>query len=335
MVTGQRRLFEIDDAHALDDGNEVRQLKIADVTPHKDEGSWCPVSKGDEEPLRPSDDELACEIGSTENRLIQSVPEGAGHVTLDTGSLSVLSVNVSEGSVEPSLEVVFERNIQLPEVTFGESLRAIWDANMDEDEHEALPSERIRDPLPMSKNTSFLNENSTLKHTPKFRRGLLLRVQQTGSGVGDRLGKVGKDFFRRLTRSDSSNAQELIPDEIYSFTVINLPLVNQTRTTRIASNLALSQDKTEYWMPALPWRCIEQVTFFHLHANIANQYDSYLNMNGSTVGLYQNAGSIRDVKHWQRRFDTETRHQPVRSAGPARRQHRRLNVQGLAAGTTR
>jgi len=36
-----------------------------------------------------------------------------------------------------------------------------------------------------------------------------------------------------------------------------LPLVEQTRKTRIAKRLEDSKDKTEFWMPALPWRCIE------------------------------------------------------------------------------
>jgi hypothetical protein len=86
---------------------------------------------------------------------------------------------------------------------------------------------------------------------------ILSKVHQTGMGVGDRLGKAGKGFLGKITRSDSSTARELVPDEAYTCTVINLPLVKQTRTTRIARRLELSKDKTEFWMPALPWRCIE------------------------------------------------------------------------------
>lgn len=41
-------------------------------------------------------------------------------------------------------------------------------------------------------------------------------------------------------------------------------------------------------MPALPWRCID-----------------YLNMQCEQEGLYRVPGSGRDVKFWQRRFDTE------------------------------
>lgn len=86
---------------------------------------------------------------------------------------------------------------------------------------------------------------------------LLSNISQTGKGVGDRLGKAGKGFFNKMTRSGSSNEREVVPEENYVCTTINLPLVAQTRKTRIAKRLELSRDKTEFWMPALPWRCIE------------------------------------------------------------------------------
>lgn len=110
----------------------------------------------------------------------------------------------------------------------------------------AVRSDRGGPPMPSSH--SF-RDGTTLQ--------ILSKVHQTGMGVGDRLGKAGKGFFGKITRSDSSNARELVPDEVYTCTVINLPLVKQTRTTRIARRLELSKDKTEFWMPALPWRCIE------------------------------------------------------------------------------
>ncbi|KAJ9655155.1 hypothetical protein H2198_005930 [Neophaeococcomyces mojaviensis] len=117
---------------------------------------------------------------------------------------------------------------------------------------------------------------------------LFANIQQTGRGMSDRLGKAGRGFFSKMTRSGSTNERELVPDENYVCTTINLPLVKQTRKTRIAKKLELSKDKTEYWMPALPWRCID-----------------YLNMQCEQEGLYRVPGSGRDVKFWQRRFDTE------------------------------
>jgi hypothetical protein len=86
---------------------------------------------------------------------------------------------------------------------------------------------------------------------------LLSNIHQTGRGMGDRLGKAGKGFLGKITRSGSSNERELVTDDTYTCTVINLPLIKQTRRTRIAKRLELSRDKTEFWMPALPWRCIE------------------------------------------------------------------------------
>jgi len=89
---------------------------------------------------------------------------------------------------------------------------------------------------------------------------LLSNLQHTSKGAADRLGKAGKGFFGKITRSGSSTERELVTDDTYQCSVISLPLVRQTRKTRIAKKLSLSKDKTEYWMPALPWRCIEYVT---------------------------------------------------------------------------
>jgi hypothetical protein len=86
---------------------------------------------------------------------------------------------------------------------------------------------------------------------------LFSNIHQTGRGMGDRLGKAGKGFLGKITRSGSSNERELVTDDTYTCTIINLPLVKQTRQTRIAKRMELSNDKTEFWMPALPWRCIE------------------------------------------------------------------------------
>ncbi|RMZ89244.1 hypothetical protein DV736_g3526, partial [Chaetothyriales sp. CBS 134916] len=121
---------------------------------------------------------------------------------------------------------------------------------------------------------------------------LLSNISHTRKGVGDRIGKAGKGLFGKITRSGSNNERETgiaAIEEGYSLRTINLPLVQQTRKTRIAQRLESSRDKTEFWMPALPWRCID-----------------YLNMNGcEEEGLYRIPGSGKEVKHWQRRFDTE------------------------------
>ncbi|KAF2090818.1 Rho GTPase activation protein [Saccharata proteae CBS 121410] len=115
-------------------------------------------------------------------------------------------------------------------------------------------------------------------------------IRTSSTKAADGLGKAGRGIFGKLTRSGSSHEKEApVLDENYICKVINLPLVEQTRKTRISKKLAASKDKTEFWMPALPWRCID-----------------YLNMNGcEEEGLYRVPGSGKDVKYWQMRFDKE------------------------------
>lgn len=81
--------------------------------------------------------------------------------------------------------------------------------------------------------------------------------------------------------------RDAVDDEHYQLKVINLPLVEQTRLTRISKRLEDSRDKTEFWMPAFPWRAID-----------------YLNYKGCEVeGLYRVPGSGPQIKKWQRKFD--------------------------------
>lgn len=118
---------------------------------------------------------------------------------------------------------------------------------------------------------------------------LFSNLKHSSSGAADRLGKAGKGFFGKITRSGSTNERELVTDDTYVCSVINLPLIEQARKTRIAKKLEDCRDKTEFWMPALPYRCVD-----------------YLNFKGcEEEGLYRVPGSGREVKHWQRRFDSE------------------------------
>ncbi|KAF7906804.1 hypothetical protein EAF00_001082 [Botryotinia globosa] len=103
-------------------------------------------------------------------------------------------------------------------------------------------------------------------------------------------GAIHKNLFGKGGRSGSSTHKEpSVDDEHYVLKVINKPLVEQTRLTRISKRLEDSRDKTEFWMPSFPWRAID-----------------YLNYKGSDVeGLYRIPGSGPQVKKWQRRFDEE------------------------------
>lgn len=102
---------------------------------------------------------------------------------------------------------------------------------------------------------------------------------------------LGKGLFNKVGRSGSTTEKEpVVDDDHYVLKVINLPLIEQTRLTRISKKLEDSRDKTEFWMPAFPWRAID-----------------YLNYRGTeTEGLYRVPGSGPQIKRWQRRFDEGT-----------------------------
>lgn len=95
-------------------------------------------------------------------------------------------------------------------------------------------------------------------------------------------------LFGKAQRSALASEKEpVVDDEHYVVKVINLPLIEQTRLTRISKRLEDSRDKTEFWMPAFPWRAID-----------------YLNYKGCDVeGLYRVPGSGPQIKKWQRKFD--------------------------------
>lgn len=86
---------------------------------------------------------------------------------------------------------------------------------------------------------------------------LFNNIKQSSTGAADRIGKAGKGFFGKITRSGSTNERELINDDNYVCSVINLPIIEQARRTRISKRLEDCKDKTEFWMPALPYRCVE------------------------------------------------------------------------------
>jgi hypothetical protein len=105
------------------------------------------------------------------------------------------------------------------------------------------------------------HQNSMLSSTSLSQvtsSALFTNIKQTSSGAADRLGRAGKGFLGKFTRTGTSTERvEIVTDDNYVCSVINLPLVEQTRRTRISKRLEASKDKTEFWMPALPWRCIE------------------------------------------------------------------------------
>lgn len=100
-------------------------------------------------------------------------------------------------------------------------------------------------------------------------------------------GALSKGLFGKGRTGSTNEKEQPVDDEHYELKVINKPLIEQTRLTRISKRLEDSRDKTEFWMPAFPWRAID-----------------YLNYKGSDVeGLYRVPGSGPQIKKWQRRFD--------------------------------
>ncbi|KAJ6139834.1 hypothetical protein N7471_006320 [Penicillium samsonianum] len=153
------------------------------------------------------------------------------------------------------------------------------------------PPERQADTVSLRKERSHGNmvASGSLSQVSGASATIFSNLKSSSSGTADRIGKAGKGFFSKITRSGSTNEREMITDDSYTCSVINLPLIEQARKTRIAKKLEDCRDKTEFWMPALPYRSID-----------------YLNFKGcEEEGLYRVPGSGREVKHWQRRFDTE------------------------------
>lgn len=84
-------------------------------------------------------------------------------------------------------------------------------------------------------------------------------IKNTTTRAAEGIGKAGSRLIgRKINNKPSGNfAKESEDNREYVLEVLKLPLIEQTRVTRIAKRLENSKDKTEFWMPALPWRCIE------------------------------------------------------------------------------
>ncbi|KAK3334999.1 putative RhoGAP group protein [Neurospora tetraspora] len=133
------------------------------------------------------------------------------------------------------------------------------------------------------------------KHFEGINRNQSISLKEAGGSLFNGLkesraaGFLTKKLFGSSREDRFAPKEPVIDDEHYVLKVINLPLVEQTRLTRISKRLEDSRDKTEFWMPAFPWRAID-----------------YLNYKGSDVeGLYRVPGSGPQIKKWQRKFDEE------------------------------
>ena len=116
------------------------------------------------------------------------------------------------------------------------------------------PPRHIGPPSSASNSTSALSNSTAGAHREGGGTHLFANLKSTTGKAADGLGRAGKGLLRKMERRPSSTGREA---ENYMLKVIHMPLVEQTRRTRIAARLEDSKDKTEFWMPALPWRCIE------------------------------------------------------------------------------
>ena len=96
-------------------------------------------------------------------------------------------------------------------------------------------------------------------HSQGSGSGFLHNFMQGSSKAADGINRAGNRFFSRFGRTGSSNEREpsQTGSESYAVKVVNKSLKEQTRMTRIRRDIKEAKDKTEYWMPALPYRCIE------------------------------------------------------------------------------
>ncbi len=115
-----------------------------------------------------------------------------------------------------------------------------------------------------SENGSVASSKEVKKEMPPAKDGagahFLANLKSSSTKAADgigKAGKAGKGFIGKITRTGSSHGKEVVLDDTYVCSVIVLPLLEQTRRTRIAKSLEESKDKTEFWMPSMPWRCIE------------------------------------------------------------------------------
>jgi len=135
-------------------------------------------------------------------------------------------------------------------------------------------------------------------------------IRNTGTRAADGFGRAAKGLLGKLStrtgpgeRNADRSSRNVARDEAdaqraaitKSYKVINLPLEEQTRKTRICKRLEDCKDKTEFWLPAVAYRCID-----------------YLNDKGMThEGLYRVPGSEREIRNWIWRFDNGTTISPA------------------------
>lgn len=231
--------------------------------------------------------------GSSESRPFQapnhtvapkkSKPKGFGLLRRTNSTRNDLDT-LEDGRLQPGVqEQEFQEGIRTAPIredqdpTFREALNASNNRN-----HSA---DRQRHEKP-EQNSEF---GRRLKDSHRPNQGSISLPKEASSSLMNSIkgagSKAANKFFGKSHEKDGRGYT--VPEQ-YVPKLVNLPLIEQTRATRISKMLETSRDKTEYWMPSLPWRCID-----------------YLNYRGTDQeGLYRVPGSGREVTKYQERFDT-------------------------------
>ncbi|KAJ5020339.1 glycoside hydrolase family 13 protein [Bipolaris maydis] len=119
-------------------------------------------------------------------------------------------------------------------------------------------------------------------------------ISKLGSGarnMGEKMDSARKGVFRQACTKFEQPRDPDARNERAICLQDHTQATNRTdETDQNIHRLEQSRDKTEFWMPALPWRCID-----------------YLNMRGcEEEGLYRVPGSAQQVRYYERKFDEVT-----------------------------
>lgn len=154
-----------------------------------------------------------------------------------------------------------KNNVQTPLGSTTPSDLSFRTAQSDKDKGKSSRRDKSEDRLGEKKEKSNAKEkqghplSSSLRHNNTSTFFNEFRNSSSNAAMG--IGRAGKGLFSKFSRSGSTHEKSTAPVEDHIPSVLTLPLVEQTRITRIAKSYDHCKDKTEFWMPALPWRCIE------------------------------------------------------------------------------
>lgn len=87
------------------------------------------------------------------------------------------------------------------------------------------------------------------------RPSVLSSTFSLGNKTIDGVKHAGGSMFRKFRRG--SVEKPPVPAVKRQMEVIRLPLAEQARVTRLAKRYSDARDKTQFWLPSLPYRCIE------------------------------------------------------------------------------